>query len=185
MKKWRVAGINFDHLHMGDLLREVFNHDFAEIVGVCDLDQNKMQSAISNFNIPNNLVFNNLDKCILETNPDLVITCPATADHANYVEKISKYPVHILIEKPFASNTSEAKRMIDSMKIHNKNLAINWPLAWYPCHVKAKNILEEGFLGELREVHFYDGNRGPLYHLADKIEVSEEEVEKQKKNSWW
>ena len=38
---------------------------------------------------------------------------------------------------------------------------------------------------ELREVHFYDGNRGPLYHLADKIEVSEEEVEKKKKDSWW
>ncbi|MBV22089.1 MAG: glucose-fructose oxidoreductase [Parcubacteria group bacterium] len=185
MKKWRVAGINFDHLHMGDLLREVYNHAFAEIVGVCDFDQNKMQSAISNFNIPNNLVFNNLDKCILETNPDLVITCPATADHANYLEKISKYPVHILIEKPFAPNTSEAKRMIESMKIHNKKLAINWPLAWYPCHVKAKKILEKGFIGELREVHFYDGNRGPLYHLADKIEVSEEEVEKKKKDSWW
>ena len=26
---------------------------------------------------------------------------------------------------------------------NNKKLAINWPLAWYPCHVKAKNILDE------------------------------------------
>ncbi len=30
------------------------------------------------------------------------------------------------------------------------------------------------------EVHFYDGNRGPLFHLADKVDVSREEVERQK-----
>ena len=34
-------------------------------------------------------------------------------------------------------------------------------------------------------MHFYDGNRGPLYHLADKVEVTPEEVEAQKPNSWW
>ena len=185
MKNWRIAGINFDHLHMGDLLREVYNHKSAEIVSICDQDRNKMQSAQKNFNISENKIFTDVDKCILETKPDLVITCPATADHGNYVEKISKHPVHILLEKPFASNTLEAKKMIQAMKNHNKQLAINWPLAWYPCHVKAKNILDEGGIGELREVHFYDGNRGPLYHLADKIEVSDEEVEKQKKDSWW
>ena len=33
-KTWRIAGINFDHFHMGDLLREVFNHPHAEIVGI-------------------------------------------------------------------------------------------------------------------------------------------------------
>ena len=36
MAKWKVAGINFDHLHMGDLLREAFKHPDAEIVGICD-----------------------------------------------------------------------------------------------------------------------------------------------------
>ena len=36
MKSWRVAGINFDHLHMGDLLREVHEHPNAEIAGICD-----------------------------------------------------------------------------------------------------------------------------------------------------
>jgi len=35
-KIWRIAGINFDHFHMGDLLREVHEHPRAEIAGVCD-----------------------------------------------------------------------------------------------------------------------------------------------------
>ncbi len=35
-KKWRIAGINFDHFHMGDLLRQTSEHPNAEIVGICD-----------------------------------------------------------------------------------------------------------------------------------------------------
>ena len=36
MKKWRIAGINFDHFHMGDLLRQASEHPNAEIVGISD-----------------------------------------------------------------------------------------------------------------------------------------------------
>ena len=33
MRTWRVVGISFEHMHMGDLLREVFEHPAAEIAG--------------------------------------------------------------------------------------------------------------------------------------------------------
>ena len=36
MSKWKIAGINFDHLHMGDNLRMAFEHADVEIVGICD-----------------------------------------------------------------------------------------------------------------------------------------------------
>ena len=36
MKRWRIAGINFDHFHMGDLLRQTSEHPNAEIVGISD-----------------------------------------------------------------------------------------------------------------------------------------------------
>jgi predicted dehydrogenase len=32
-------------------------------------------------------------------------------------------------------------------------------------------MLSEGRIGRLQEVHYYDGNRGPLWHTADKIET--------------
>ena len=75
--------------------------------------------------------------------------------------------------------------MIAAMAGTGKRLAVNWPLAWYPSHNTAKRLIDEGTIGDLIEIHFYDGNRGPLYHLADKVEVSPQEVEAQKPNSWW
>ena len=38
MAKHGVLGINFDHMHMGDLLRAVAAHPDAEIAGIFDPD---------------------------------------------------------------------------------------------------------------------------------------------------
>lgn len=185
VKTWRIAGINFDHMHMGDLLRLASDHPEAEIVGICDANPEKMKAATAAFALSSSQVFTNVDECIRATRPDLVILCPSTADHATEVERVSKHGVDILVEKPFAANLADADRMIAAVKAAGTRLAINWPLRWYPAHVTAKRLIDEGAIGDVCEVHFYDGNRGPLYHLADKIEVSDEDVRRQKPTSWW
>ena len=76
--RYRVVGINFDHMHMGDLLRQVHDHPEAEIAGICDADPARMSSAISNFAIPPDRVFTDVAAC-MATRPDLVLLCPATA----------------------------------------------------------------------------------------------------------
>ena len=181
---FRVVGINFDHMHMGDLLRQVHEHPEAEITGICDSDPARMRNAAAAFGIPADRVFTDVAAC-MATEPDLVILCPATAAHADYVERIAAHGAAILIEKPFAASLADADRMIAACASSGALLAINWPLAWYPPHLTTKRMIAEGVIGDLREVHFYDGNRGPLYHLADKIEVTAAEVERQKPSSWW
>ena len=42
MRKWRIVGLSFEHAHMGDLLREVYEHPNAEIAGVWDNDKARM-----------------------------------------------------------------------------------------------------------------------------------------------
>jgi predicted dehydrogenase len=185
MAKFRIVGVSFDHMHMGDLLRFVHDHPNAEIAGIFDPDRAKMARAITNFSIPEDRVFTDFDACMKAAKPDMAILCAATADHAAYTERLAAYNVHVFVEKPFAASAADARRMIAAMKPTRKLLAINWPLAWVESHVTAKRLIDEGAIGELREVHFYDGNRGPLYHTADKLAVSPEEVERQKPNSWW
>jgi glucose-fructose oxidoreductase len=170
-RKWRVAGINFDHMHMGDLLRMAAEHPRAEIVGVCDERPERMQRAIRNFRIGSERVFTDVDQCVEKTRPDLVILCPATARHAEYVERLAPHWVHLVVEKPFAASVAEADRMIAAARAHQVLLAINWPLRWAAAHATAYRLLGEGRIGDLEEVHYYGGNRGPLYHTADKIET--------------
>lgn len=185
MRKWRIVGVGFEHMHMGDLLREAREHPNAEIVGVCDEVSERMADAISTFSIPNERVFDDIAQCVRDARPDLAILCPATARHADVAEKVASLGVDILLEKPFAASLTEADRILAAVSKSGVRLAINWPLRWYPSHVTAKRLIDEGVIGEVNEVHFYDGNRGPLYHRADKVVVSDEEVRREKPSSWW
>src|SRR2546422_9958616 len=86
MKTWRIAGINFDHMHMGDNLRMAFEHPNVQIVGICDEEPERMEMAKKNFNIAADRVFTDYRACIEKTKPDIVILCPATAHHADWTE---------------------------------------------------------------------------------------------------
>ena len=185
MAKFRIVGISFDHMHMGDLLRMVQDHPDAEIAGIFDPDREKMQSAVATFGIAEDRVFTDFETCMNACPYDMALLCAATADHADFTEQLALHGLHVFVEKPFAASADDARRMIAAMEGTGKQLVINWPLRWVESHVTAKRLIDEGMIGDLQEVHFYDGNRGPLYHLADKVEVSREEVERQKLTSWW
>mgnify|MGYP000650835571 CR=1 FL=1 len=51
MATFRIVGISFDHMHMGDLLRMVHEHPEAEIAGIFDPDRARMADAIATFEV--------------------------------------------------------------------------------------------------------------------------------------
>ena len=183
--KFRIAGISFDHMHMGDLLRQVAEHPDAELTGIYDPDRARMASAMATFAIPEDRVFTDLDACLASARPDLAILCSAPSAHAEHTERLARAGCHVLVEKPFASSVVDARRMMAAAEGAGRVLAINWPLRWVASHVTAQRLVDAGTIGDLLEVRSYGGNRGPLYHLADKVEVSAEEVQRQMPGSWW
>lgn len=187
-KSWKIAGLSFDHMHMGDLLRQVHQHPNAEIVGICDNNPDNAEGVNyvrRQFGLAEAQVFTDPEECLDRTKPDIVILCPATGRHADWVEMAAPSGAHLLVEKPFAASLADADRMIEAVRKTGRQMIVNWPLAWYPPHLTAKRILDEGMIGALLEVHFYDGNRGPTRHLADKIQVAEEEADRRVATTWW
>lgn len=183
MKRWRIAGINFDHFHMGDLLRQIFDHPLADIVGIADEQPERMISATTNFGLRPTQVFTDYRECMEQTKPDIVVLCPAASKHGEWVAKIAPYGTHILMEKPFAGSLAEADAMITSMQATGKTLAINWPLVWDAGQQTAHRLIQEGLIGQPIEFQHCGGNRGPLYHGADKIEI--EPTAEEKTASWF
>lgn len=177
-KTWKIVGINFDHMHMGDWLRDIHEHPNAEIAGICDEKPERMQRAVETFGIPRERQFSDYRECIEKTKPDLVVLCPATAEHGLWTKRVAEFGVNIVVEKPFAASLAEADEMIAAQRATGKLLAINWPLRWYAAYITAKRIIDEGTIGDVLEFHHYGGNRGPLFHLADKIEATPTAEEK-------
>lgn len=185
MKRCKIAGINFDHFHMGDLLRMAANHPEVELVGIGDEQPERMVEATRNFSLRSDQVFTDYRACLEKTQPDLVILCPAAAKHGEWTAKVAPYGVAVMVEKPFAGSLAEADAMVASMKQAGKPLMINWPLAWDPGIRTVKRLIEQGTIGEVIEVHSYGGNRGPLWHGADKLEKTPAQVQAEKPQSWF
>ncbi len=177
-KRWRIAGINFDHFHMGDLLRQTARHPNAEIVGISDEQPERMVEAQRNFGLSDAQVFTDYRACIEQTRPDIVVLCPAASRHGEWVAKVAPFGTHIIMEKPFAGSLAEADAMVAAMQSHGKLLAINWPLVWMPVQQTAHRLIQEGLIGEVHEFHHHGGNRGPLCHGADKIDKEPSAAEK-------
>lgn len=182
-KRWKIAGINFDHMHMGDLLRRAVAHPDVELVAICDEQPARMADAIQALGIGPERVFTDYRACLEKTQPDLVILCPATAEHGLWTQRIAEYSVHLLIEKPFAGSLAEADAMIAAQQAQGKLLAINWPTRWSPVYITVHRLIREGLIGQVLNVHHYGGNRGPLFHRADKVEC--QPTAEEKAASWF
>src|SRR5947209_840147 len=83
-KTWKIIGVSFDHMHMGDLLRMTANHPDAEIAGIFDERPARMQQAIETFQILPERVFIDWQACVERAKPDLAILCAATGRHAEW-----------------------------------------------------------------------------------------------------
>jgi len=181
---YRVAGINFDHFHMGDLLRFAQEHPQVKLVGISDEQPARMEEAIRKLRIPREQAFTDYRACLDKTRADVVILCPAASKHGEWVEKVAPSGAHILVEKPFAASLAEADAMIAAMPA-SKTLMINWPLQWVASHRKAHDIVAAGTLGDILNVWHFGGNRGPLWHGADKDEKTPAQVAREKPHSWF
>lgn len=161
---WTVAGINFAHFHMGDNLRLVESHPDAEIAGICDEDPDEatlgLEDTAEEFGVPDDRVFRDHERCLEETDPDIVVLCPVPSEHADWVEKVAPYGVNVILEKPFATSVADADRILEAMAEGGGKLAVNWPLAWYESHRTTKRLVDDGAIGDILEVHYYDGNKG-------------------------
>lgn len=198
MAPWTVAGINFAHHHMGDNLRLVAAHPDVELVGICDENPDEamlsLDATAEEFDLPPERVFDDHRACLEQTDPDIVILCPIPADHAAWAERIAPSVSAIVLEKPFATSVAEADRIIAAVEAAGTTLAINWPLAWVESHRTTKRLVDDGRVGDVVEVHYYDGNAGlgragPVgFRDGKALHTTREDVDRIRRGearSWW
>ena len=178
----RVVGIGFDHMHIGDQLQTAIDHPQAEVVGVLDRAPDRARAVTADLGLEVPIV-TDFDELIRTTNPDIAFVCSTTPEHPVWVHKLARAGVHAIIEKPMADSLEAAASMAADAARGGIVLAVNWPLAWVPSHRTAKRLIAEGAIGTLEQVHFYDGNRGPLFHSHGKVEMHP--TTEDKIDSWW
>lgn len=92
---------------------------------------------------------------------DAVIVAVPNALHAKVSIDALESGKSVLVEKPMATNSQEALKMIETAKKNKKVLMVNHSQRFFPHHQKAKEIVRSGLLGEIRLVKTMFGHAGP------------------------
>lgn len=182
----RVVAVGFDHMHIGDQLRTAAAEPGVQLVGAIDADARRMRAVCDSLGLaelPQVSDPADVDAALYGWAPDLAIVCSTTAEHRAWVERLAPRGLAVLLEKPFGRDLADVDAMIAVAAGAGAVLATNWPSAWSPTHRTAHRLIAEGEIGTVTEIHYYGGNRGPLHHLHDKIEVSPSEHDRAA--SWW
>ena len=66
-----------------------------------------------------------------------------------------------MVEKPMAVSLEHAKKMKALAEKYHIQLLTNYETTWYPTNHRAKALLDEGTIGDIRKVVVRDGHRGP------------------------
>lgn len=158
MKKVRVAIIGLGHVHTAGMLFTFSKNENVEIVGIAEYGEyteEELQFNLSH-HIPEGIhpeVYRDY-KELLKQKLDLAVICTGVNEHANAVEETLALGIHTIIEKPMALTMAEAKRMYRAYKASSAQLMINWPVAWFSCFRKVKELADAGVVGEVLRVEY-------------------------------
>jgi predicted dehydrogenase len=154
-----VAGIT--HGHVSWILNKA-KTDVIEIVGIYEPNKAIAEKNALKFNLSKDLFYTNLETAFDKTKPEAVVAFGSIHEHLMVAQAAAPRGIHIMVEKPLASNLKEALAMETLAKKNNVMLLTNYETSWYPSTFETFRLIkEENYVGQIRKVVFHHGHQGP------------------------
>jgi predicted dehydrogenase len=139
--------------------RAYAQNPLVELVGICDLDEERARKVAEENAIPK--VFTDVDLLLDENLDGISVATPDDA-HTAIVLKAAAKGIHILVEKPLATTVDECYAMLAAAEKDGVFLMVDWHNRWNPPIYSAWKSIQTGELGEVRYIY---------YRLSDSVYV--------------
>jgi predicted dehydrogenase len=154
-----VAGLNHDHVYG---LMENYKKGRVIILGIAEPDQQLVQKYKLRYQLPDSLFYTDVPAMLHHIRPDAVLAYNAISDHLAVVEACAPRGISVMVEKPLAIDTRQARRMAELAKQYHIQVLTNYETTWYPSNQRVYALAhEQGAIGEIRRMVAHDGHQGP------------------------
>ena len=111
-----------------------------QVVGVCErrVASRKLPDALKGAK-----KFDNFEKALAETKPDVVSINTLPDTHADFAIKAMKAGAHVFVEKPLADSAENAEKVVETAKQTGKKLVIGYILRQHPSWIRFIEIARE------------------------------------------
>lgn len=144
-------------------LKHIIDHPYAEVVGIFDNKPEQLYSFAKQYQVE---AFMSYESLLTTKDLDLVVICTPNGTHAELAVQALKAGIHVLVEKPMATSTNDALKMVAAAKEHNKHLYIVKQNRYNPPVQAVKQLIDDEKLGKVNMVTlncFW--NRNETYYM--------------------
>ncbi len=120
--------------------------DGVEIVALCDIDTDRLQSTAHTFNISS--TYQSAAELFSAGGFDFVDIATTVDSHRSLVEMAAAAGVHVICQKPFANNMPDAHAMVSAVKDAGKTLMVHENFRWQSPIQAVLGILDSGEIGD-------------------------------------
>lgn len=158
MSKLKVAVIGCGAIALRRHIPEYAAHPEVELTAFCDIVKERAEALAEKYG---GKAYTDYKELLAKEKVDAVSVCLPNALHAPVTIAAANAGVHVLCEKPMATSSEEAEAMIDAAQKSGVFLMIGHNQRLMPPHVKAKEILKQGYLGKVLTFRTSFGHPGP------------------------
>ena len=130
----------------------------AEIVAFYDKNMERAQEMAAQYG---GKVYNSFYELVDDPNVDAVSICVENRSHAEISTAALYAGKHVLCEKPMAVTLAECESMVAAAERNGKYLMIGHNMRFDPVHRRAKELLEQGVIGDVITFRTGLGTSGP------------------------
>lgn len=145
MKKLGVAviGTGFWGKNHARVYKEL---NSTELIAVCDVNPQRVKSIANQFNVK---AYMNTSKLLKNKKIDAVSICTWSTKLAKEAKKSLKMKKHVLVEKPMATNSKQAKNLIETANENSVCLAVGFLMRFIPGLKRIKEAVTNNEIGDI------------------------------------
>ncbi|HEY3373310.1 MAG TPA: Gfo/Idh/MocA family oxidoreductase [Prolixibacteraceae bacterium] len=160
-KPIRLAIIGMTHGHIAFILGRKDKTDF-QLVGIYEPNTELAQSLSKKYGFDPKLLYTNLTTMLDQVKPEAAVAFGSIYEHMAAVEACAPRGIHMMVEKPLATNVEHAKKMVGLAEKYHIQLLTDYETSWYPTTAKSFQLVNDSnFIGGIRKVVIHDGHQGP------------------------
>ena len=157
----RVGIAGLVHGHVGGFLQQNQRRSDIQIVGIAEEDSKLAAFYESKFALAHNIFFAKVDEMLETAKPQAVLVYTNTYDHRSVVEACARHGIPVMMEKPLAVSTEDARAIEAAAQRGKIQVLVNYETTWYRSNRAAYDLLHENAIGAVRKVVVHDGHSGP------------------------
>ena len=130
-------------------LRVLSDLEGVELAAICDQDANLLESAERKYSVP---AYRSWDEMLGHARLDAAVIAVPTRFHGQAGLAALEQGLHVLIEKPIASNLDEGRQLLDAARRAKKLLAVGHIERFNPAIRELGRRLEAGEIGRIYQL---------------------------------